>query len=278
MGIAGLHDLTKPIQNSVHLSEFEGQTVGIDANGWLHKAVFGFDFDPNMDAFVNALVDYCLRQIMLLLHFGIKPYLVFDGAPLPMKQAAHEERKARREKAFKEAQKLIKQGNRKAAVDHLKKSLEITLDVVQQVAKILTDKGFRCLVAPFEADAQLTFLMAMKKISAVITEDSDLLVYGCDTIIFKLNNQTGQGVQVKSRDLVKIPGFQGWTHERFRHMCILSGWVYQRLYSFIVSAVWNPELGTALHKIDLQQYRHSLFFTVVPIWGRFHAVSGQAEF
>lgn len=54
MGIAGLHDLTKPIQNSVHLSEFEGQTVGIDANGWLHKAVFGFDFDPNMDAFVNA--------------------------------------------------------------------------------------------------------------------------------------------------------------------------------------------------------------------------------
>lgn len=73
---------------------------------------------------------------MLLLHFGIKPYLVFDGAPLPMKQAAHEERKARREKAFKEAQKLIKQGNRKAAVDHLKKSLEITLDVVQQVAKV----------------------------------------------------------------------------------------------------------------------------------------------
>lgn len=90
----------------------------------------------------------------------------------------------------------------------------------------MTDKGFRCLVAPFEADAQLTFLMAMKKISAVITEDSDLLVYGCDTIIFKLNNQTGQGVQVKSRDLVKIPGFQGWTHERFRHMCILSGCDY----------------------------------------------------
>lgn len=180
---------------------------------------------------------------MLLLHFGVTPYLVFDGAPLPMKQGTHEERKARREKALKEAQKLLSEGRRKEACQLFKKSLEITLDVVQQVAKvtypelilpqlashtalqILTTKGHQCLIAPYEADAQLTYLMKLKKISAVVTEDSDLLVFGCDTVIFKLK-PSGEGVLVKRNDLRKIPGFQGWSHDKIRHMCILSGCDY----------------------------------------------------
>lgn len=54
MGIAGFHELIKPVQKSVHLKDFAGQTVGVDGNGWLHKAVYSFDFEPDMDAFVNA--------------------------------------------------------------------------------------------------------------------------------------------------------------------------------------------------------------------------------
>lgn len=70
----------------------------------------------------------------------------------------------------------------------------------------MTDKGFRCLVAPFEADAQLTFLMAMKKISAVIIEDSDLFVYGCDTIVFKLTIKLVKAFKRKTKTLSKSLG------------------------------------------------------------------------
>ena len=38
------------------------------------------------------------------------------------------------------------------------------------------------VVAPFEADSELAFLMQNKYIDAVVTEDSDLLAFGCSQV------------------------------------------------------------------------------------------------
>lgn len=40
-------------------------------------------------------------------------------------------------------------------------------------------RGVDCIVAPYEADAQLAFLTKCQLAQAVITEDSDLLAFGC---------------------------------------------------------------------------------------------------
>jgi exonuclease-1 len=37
-------------------------------------------------------------------------------------------------------------------------------------------------VAPYEADAQLAYLDQQNIISTIITEDSDLIVYGCKRV------------------------------------------------------------------------------------------------
>lgn len=39
-----------------------------------------------------------------------------------------------------------------------------------------------CVVAPYEADAQLAFLNKSDIAQAVITEDSDLLAFGCKKV------------------------------------------------------------------------------------------------
>lgn len=39
-----------------------------------------------------------------------------------------------------------------------------------------------CVVAPYEADAQLAFLNKAGIAQAVITEDSDLLAFGCKNV------------------------------------------------------------------------------------------------
>jgi exonuclease-1 len=43
--------------------------------------------------------------------------------------------------------------------------------------------GVEYVVAPFEADAQLTYLKSQCRLNAVITEDSDLLAFGCNEVI-----------------------------------------------------------------------------------------------
>jgi exonuclease 1 len=40
MGIAGLLPLLKPIQTVKHLSDYSGQTVGVDGYVWLHRGTY----------------------------------------------------------------------------------------------------------------------------------------------------------------------------------------------------------------------------------------------
>ena len=40
------------------------------------------------------------------------------------------------------------------------------------------------MVAPYEADAQLAFLSKVGLAQAIITEDSDLLAFGCKKVCF----------------------------------------------------------------------------------------------
>jgi len=87
--------------------------------------------------------------------------------------------------------------------------------------------GVKCLVAPYEADSQLYYLEKMGIIDAVVSEDSDLLVFGVKTLLTKLD-QFGELVEV-NRDrftACKEVSFVGWTQTEFRHMCILSGCDY----------------------------------------------------
>lgn len=58
--------------------------------------------------------------------------------------------------------------------------------------------GVKYVVAPYEADAQLGFLFRNGHINAVITEDSDVLLFGCRRVIFKLDRDgTGQEVDLE---------------------------------------------------------------------------------
>jgi exonuclease 1 len=45
--------------------------------------------------------------------------------------------------------------------------------------QVLKEKRVDYIVAPYEADAQMTFLSVNKVVDAVITEDSDLIPFGC---------------------------------------------------------------------------------------------------
>ena len=47
---------------------------------------------------------------------------------------------------------------------------------------MLKKENISYVVAPYEADAQMTFLAISKQVDAVITEDSDLIPYGCPRV------------------------------------------------------------------------------------------------
>lgn len=65
----------------------------------------------------------------------------------------------------------------------MRRSVDVThkmaLDLIKECRKINVD----CIVAPYEADAQLAYLNKKGIAQVVITEDSDLLLFGCNKVI-----------------------------------------------------------------------------------------------
>ena len=52
---------------------------------------------------------------------------------------------------------------------------------------ILKELEIEFLVAPYEADAQMTYMVQQGIADFAISEDSDLIAYGCPSIVMKLS-------------------------------------------------------------------------------------------
>lgn len=55
----GLHGLLKSIQKPCHLKKFSGQTLGVDAYGWLHRGTVACSVDLVLDRPTRKCVPFC---------------------------------------------------------------------------------------------------------------------------------------------------------------------------------------------------------------------------
>lgn len=163
---------------------------------------------------------------MLIFH-KVTPVVVFDGGSLPMKAETNAARRAAREAAMKNGLIHHEAKRYDQANQCFRQAVSITFDMMKRFQAYLTSIGVEYVVAPYEADAQLAFLSRNGWVDAVITEDSDLLAFGCTRVIFKLNKE-GAGKQVRFVDLGNItkPSLVNFDLDMFRLMCILSGCDY----------------------------------------------------
>lgn len=122
---------------------------------------------------------------------------------------------------------LLKLGQSSAAYMEFQKAIDVTPTMARQVIDACRAIGVQCLVAPYEADSQLYYLEKIGIIDGVVSEDSDLLVFGVKSLITKLD-QYGECFEVNRDDFTKCKdvSLAGWTQTEFRHMCILSGCDY----------------------------------------------------
>jgi exonuclease-1 len=181
-----------------------------------------------------------MHRVRLLRHHGITPYIVFDGGPLPAKQGTEESRATKRAENLARGKALAAQGQHARARECFCKCVDVTPQMAFQFIKVssirsvptlflIIKKALRAenvpyVVAPYEADAQMAYLEANGVVSAILTEDSDLLVFGCRTVLLKLDATSASVTSISHADFGTI--LPGWTHSRFRAMAILSGCDY----------------------------------------------------
>ncbi|KAF9010214.1 PIN domain-like protein [Cyathus striatus] len=233
MGISGLLPALKPIQIVKPLSDFKGKKVAVDAYVWLHKGVYACATELATGKATLKYVDYAMHRVRLLRHYGIEPYVVFDGGPLPAKRGTEDERKQKRDEYISRGHALAAQGKHSQARDCYVKCVDVTPQMAYQLIKALKAESVSYVVAPYEADAQLAYLERVGLVDAILTEDSDLLVFGCKNVLFKLDTAASTVVSISRSDFASIcdanvsgMSFLGWSDVQFRAMAILSGCDY----------------------------------------------------
>uniref|UniRef100_H2L8Q1 Exonuclease 1 n=1 Tax=Oryzias latipes TaxID=8090 RepID=H2L8Q1_ORYLA len=226
MGITGLLQFIKDAAEPINVKKYKGQTVAVDTYCWLHKGAFSCAEKLAKGEPTDQYVWYCLKFVDMLLNFSIKPILVFDGRNLPSKQEVEKARRERREANLQKGRRLLREGKLSEARDCFTRCVNITPAMAHNLIKAARARGVDCLVAPYEADAQLAYLTKSGLAQAVITEDSDLLAFGCKTVILKMDKQ-GNGLEIDQGNLGRCRSLGNiFTEEKFRYMCILSGCDY----------------------------------------------------
>lgn len=168
-----------------------------------------------------------MHRVRMLIHFGVTPYLVFDGDNLPSKAGTESERAKRREESKRRGLELYKAGKIAQAHQELQKAVDVTPLMARHLIEELKRMNIQYVVAPYEADAQLVYLEAKGVIDGILSEDSDLLVFGAKRLLTKLD-QHGDCVEINRADFTSCREISlvGWTDAEFRRMAILSGCDY----------------------------------------------------
>ena len=182
------------------------------------------------------------------------PLCILNISQAGTEKKRRELRAENREKAIA----LLREGRSREAKEYFQRCVDITPDMALQVIKAARDRNVDCIVAPYEADAELAFLSMAGLADVVVTEDSDLTLFGCPRVIFKLLD-TGDGILYERENLGKVFGLQAdhFSFEKFRYMCITAGCDYLSNLPGVglgkAKNCWqkvsNPDLRSVLRKL-----------------------------
>ena len=191
MGVNGLLKYASPAICKANVWELRGRPFAVDMSIVIHKALA----PRNSDAYM----EYCELYLKRIKSNDVT--LVFDGrAPIEKRE---------------ELDARAKNYTNYTGMPHM------TREIVHEIEKAFEGR-YKILHAPGESDSQLAYLANTKPGLVVVTDDSDLIVYGCETIVFKLNVWGCCHIYEKERLPLKIE----WPV--FRWACILAGCDYLR--------------------------------------------------
>ncbi|XP_028411672.1 exonuclease 1-like [Dendronephthya gigantea] len=127
-----------------------------------------------------------------------------------------------REESRAKALQLQNEGSVRESWKMLSQAASIEYKHVKDFIWVCIEKKVQYIVAAYESDAQIAFMLQHGHAGFAVTEDSDLLAYGCKKVFYKLH-LNGQGEEIVLQDVLQAFDI---SQDKFLNWCILSGCDY----------------------------------------------------
>ena len=195
--------------------------IAVDTMLYAHK--FKYSYNDIVYGFVNQIINFLTNRIL--------PIYIIDGIAPEEKSdviKSRNDKKVRIEnKIYQLEEDLKKEVNKdkireiKKKISHLKKSnIKISKEDIDLILEIANLFGVPCIRAKGEADALIGKLYSNNSIDACLSEDMDLLIFGCRKMI-KFQNK-----KIYEYDLDYILFRLQISFDQFLEMCLLFGCDY----------------------------------------------------
>lgn len=240
MGVKNLNRLIRNVcvktLKKTHLNELKNKKIAVDISIYMYK------FKQNGD-----LIDGMFNMINIFQKYNIEPIFIFDGKPPVEKQDILNDRYNKKKSARTEYDKLMIKYNTitnnnvannndyiisnkneliklEKKIDFCKRNMtKLSYKDINDVKKLIHFMGENYYESHIEADCIIAKLVKEENIWGCMSEDMDMFVYGCPTVLryFSLIKE-----EVVIYDLKEILNCLNLTYDEFKDICILSGTDY----------------------------------------------------
>lgn len=256
MGIKSLNDFMRKkcpdVYVDVHISQFRNKKIAIDTSLYMYhyKALAG-------DNWLNSF----LRMILCMRENNVHPIFIYDNGCPKEKLREREKRRESKEKeqeriinielalekyemyntvdqilidfqnkrrikpvGFLSSNNTINIPEIQNALDKMKSRMfEVTQEDFDKTKELFDSFNIPYMDAYVEAETMCSDLCKQGKVDAVLSEDTDILAYGCPVFLSKFNAYSGECVSIKIDDVLEQLEL---TYEQFLDFCIMCGTDY----------------------------------------------------
>jgi hypothetical protein len=199
----------------ITFEQLRGSTIVVDISIYLYQFKAKDELLILIQNMLNDFITYNIRGIF-----------IFDGKPKQNKQTELTVRKEQKEKAWQDYKKLIdNHSTNEIQLQWLKQQCtKINKNDVANVQELMDKIGAQYTVAPFEAD-EVCAKLSVEKNMYCMSDDMDMLVYGCNRVLRNVNFTTKTATLYKLDDILN---YLKLSYEDFKRLCIVSGTDYYK--------------------------------------------------
>lgn len=221
MGVKYLLQLLVATVSSDVKGTLRDKDIGVDIYGWIHLALSVCAVDYVLGGNTAGIKNFLRQRLRSVCHLAKSVKLVFDGNSSPGKVVTEKLRHDPKKRAEweKELQKLADLSangyqSDKKKIEQLCNQLANTIprdlfdEIWQDLLTLQLEQGTNCkfsmLVAPREADHQLTFMVMKKIINSIVAGDTDMVIHQNPEVVVDYKYSQANGYTGRVFSLPKV--------------------------------------------------------------------------
>lgn len=213
MGVKDLWGILNPTCERKPIWELQGKTIAVDLSAWICDSSTVAEHSSQRNMYLRNLF---FRTSYLLL-LGVKPIFVLEGKAPVLKHDTIERRQIAQAKS---AGRNVKAA---AGSNGSRKRLK---GLQTQCATLLSSLGLECTQGDGEAEAFCARLNEAGIVDGVVTQDSDVFLYGAVTVFRHFNTSSAGGGSVDTYEMREIASRLGLGRNHLIALSLLCGCDY----------------------------------------------------